>query len=59
MLLNWYEVRVGKTLVEFFTLQYYGKIHRFVKGPKSLQYYGEIHKFVTGPKSLFKFGEIR
>ena len=45
MLLNWYEVRVGKALVEFFTLQYYGKIHRFVSCER--------------PKRLFKFGEIR
>ena len=46
-------------MVEFFTLEYYGKIHRFVKGPKSFQYYGEIHRFVKGSNSLFKFGEIR
>ena len=41
MLLKWYEARVGKTLVEFFTLQYYGKIHRFFKGSKSLLKFGE------------------
>ena len=31
MLLNYGEVRVGNTLVEFFTLQHYGEIQRFVK----------------------------
>ena len=41
MLLKWYEARVGKTLVEFFTLQYYGKIHIFFKGSKSLLTFGE------------------
>ena len=33
MLLNYDEVRVGKTLVELFTLQHYGEIQRFVKEP--------------------------
>ena len=33
MLLNYDEVRVGKTLLEFFTLQHYGAIERFVKEP--------------------------
>ena len=33
MLLNYNKVRVGKTLVEFFTLQHYGEIQRFVKEP--------------------------
>ena len=33
MLLNYDEFHVGKTLVEFFTLQHYGEIQRFVKEP--------------------------
>ena len=33
MLLNYDEVRVGKTLVELLTLQHYGEIKRFVKEP--------------------------
>ena len=33
MLLNYDKVRVGDTLVEFFTLQNYGEIKRFVKDP--------------------------
>ena len=32
MLLNYHEVRVGKTLVELFTLKH-GEIQRFVKEP--------------------------
>ena len=33
MLLNYDKVRVGKTLVEFFTLQHCGEIQRSVKEP--------------------------
>ena len=33
MLLHYDEVRVGETLVEFFTLQNYGEIQRYVKEP--------------------------
>ena len=33
MLLNYDEVRVGETLVDFFTLQNYSEIQRFVKEP--------------------------
>ena len=33
MLLKYDEDRVGKALVEFFTLQHYGEIQRFVKEP--------------------------
>ena len=33
MLLNYNDVRVGKTLVESFTFQHYDKIQRFLKEP--------------------------
>ena len=43
MLLNYDKGRVGKTLVEFFTLQHYGEIQRFVK---ELAYRKMAQKFV-------------
>ena len=48
MLLNYDEVRVGKTLVEFFTLQHFGEIQRFVKEPA----------YPKMAKRLVKFGEV-
>ena len=51
MLLNWYDVRVAKTLVEFITLQYYASSIDLLKGQNVCSIMVKSIDFLKGQKA--------